>query len=442
MSMILLKLPTRERPQRFSRALWSYLFRAEDPSNIRVIVSMDEDDKENAGIIQAELSTYLTEAKIHVPPLGKRVNKIEAVNRDIPSQGWDILVVASDDMMCVEQGWDKIIRDDMARLHPGGDGCLWYNDAYTGGRICTLPIMDHQYYSRFGFVYAPQYISVKADNEQTEVAQKLGRITYDPRILFRHEHPINNAAVEPDALHHKNEGYFGRDSLTYETRKLAGFHLNGLTPAITKMYSQSDEQQRIKDYFGEMKGCVLDIGANDGTLFSNSRACIERGWKGVLVEPGEKAFDRLLILHAERAAKGQVVVINAAVTEADGEIPFFEGGAHLNKGDVGLLSTLSSSEKERWAVHGNTYTDTTVEGVSFETLRKKIPDHFGSMDLISIDAEGSDWMILQQMDLNTLGCKMIIVESNAGEDKRIIDYCKQFGFTSQARTAENLIFIR
>ena len=57
-----------------------------------------------------------------------------------------------------------------------------------------------------------------------------------------------------------------------------------------KDYSQNGEQKIILEYFQDKyKGKVLDIGANDGITLSNSRALIEKGWDGVLIEPAPSA---------------------------------------------------------------------------------------------------------------------------------------------------------
>ena len=47
------------------------------------------------------------------------------------------------------------------------------------------------------------------------------------------------------------------------------------------MYTQNDEESVIRGYFGyQDPKCLflLDIGANDGQTFSNSRQCILDGW--------------------------------------------------------------------------------------------------------------------------------------------------------------------
>ena len=58
------------------------------------------------------------------------------------------------------------------------------------------------------------------------------------------------------------------------------------------MYSQNNEERIILNYFLNRKGNFLDIGANDGITLSNVRALAEMGWKGCLIEPSKKAYNK------------------------------------------------------------------------------------------------------------------------------------------------------
>lgn len=53
------------------------------------------------------------------------------------------------------------------------------------------------------------------------------------------------------------------------------------------MYSQSDEDEVLSDLFnkiGTETKCLVDIGAGDGILYSNTRRFIENGWYGFLFD--------------------------------------------------------------------------------------------------------------------------------------------------------------
>ena len=57
------------------------------------------------------------------------------------------------------------------------------------------------------------------------------------------------------------------------------------------MYSQRDEEKYILEAFdGKTDGRFLDIGAWHPTVFSNTRALIEMGWSGVMIEPSPGPF--------------------------------------------------------------------------------------------------------------------------------------------------------
>ena len=197
------------------------------------------------------------------------------------------------------------------------------------------------------------------------------------------------------------------------------------------MYSQNNEEQIILDYFGPVfKGTCLDLGANDGVTLSNTRACIERGWKGVMVDASTDMCEKL--------RRFDVEVHNVAMGNTDGFLTFYESGEHLGKGDRSLVSTIVASEMDRWT--NETFTPVTVECVTFATLLTRSAHK--TFDLISIDIEGMDLDVLRQMDLTALGCKMLIVEFN-GKDQPDFDwYCAVHGMKLYAKNAENLIYAR
>ena len=63
---------------------------------------------------------------------------------------------------------------------------------------------------------------------------------------------------------------------------------------MNKKYSQSGQDAFVLSYFNNKRnGVFIDIGANDGETFSNSRQLILDGWNAVLVEPSPKAFAKL-----------------------------------------------------------------------------------------------------------------------------------------------------
>ena len=203
------------------------------------------------------------------------------------------------------------------------------------------------------------------------------------------------------------------------------------------MKSQNNEAQIVADYFKGFKGTVLDIGANDGVTFSNSYDLIKNGWSGVLFEPGE-VFKELENLYTNNP---NVNCYKLAITEKQDQLTFYQSGCHVKNGkDTGLVSTLDYNETIRWRNSGVEFTETKIQAVPFSWVLKW-HKHF---DFITIDAEGFDYQILRQINLNKVCCKCICIEFNGDIKLRLLfeNYCKDYGFKLIHSNRENLIFAK
>lgn len=229
---ILIKFPTRERPDKFFQVLSLYYKKAKDVSNIEFLISCDSDDStmNNPDVIKK-----LENAKKHINLnyyFGNSKTKIEAVNADIEKcKNWDILLLASDDMIPVCDGYDQIIRDDMFTYHRNGDGVLWYNDGNRND-INTLCIFGKKYYERFNYVYNPEYTSLWCDNEFTDVSIFLGKYVKINKTIIEHAHPAYQKA-NFDKLYVKNESFFKKDEAVYNKRKKKNFNLDKFVPYLS-----------------------------------------------------------------------------------------------------------------------------------------------------------------------------------------------------------------
>lgn len=215
MSRILIKFPTRNRHAKAIDVIHKYLSLANDENNIQIIVSVDKDDNPEKYVF--------TDQRVIVkvgPPKGK----IHAINRDIPDHStFDILLLASDDMIPIAHGYDDIIRNEMYKNFPDGDGVVWFNDGFRQNRINTLVICGSKYYQRFGYIYYPEYKSLWCDNEFTDVASRLRKQVYFDRVIIKHEHPANNSSIKTDELYRRNDRYFSIDKDLYMMRRANNF---------------------------------------------------------------------------------------------------------------------------------------------------------------------------------------------------------------------------
>lgn len=229
---LLIKFPSRERPEKFFQALDKYIHFANNVNQLAFLFSFDEDDKTmNNDAVKTRLKEYQSRGIKLVYFFGNNKTKIQAVNADIEKvTGWNVLLLASDDMIPVVQGYDDIIRKDMNDHFRDSDGVLWYSD---GGQnnINTLCILGKKYYDRFNYIYHPEYISLWCDNEFTEVSSKLNRTYKSEKIIIEHQHPVYKK-TQYDSLYAKNESYYSIDEKTFNKRKSLNFNLDTFNKKI------------------------------------------------------------------------------------------------------------------------------------------------------------------------------------------------------------------
>ena len=194
------------------------------------------------------------------------------------------------------------------------------------------------------------------------------------------------------------------------------------------IYSQNNEQLVIEAYFKGKPGHLLDIGANDGQTFSNSRnLLLNLNWSGLLVEPAPKPYAKLKALY-----KGNDLVqtLNVAIGDAEEWVDFYDMGEHVGNGDSSLLSTMVQSECDRW--NGTKFKKTKVRCQPYS----EIEDVY---DFITIDAEGKDIDILRQIDLKHTYC-LCIEWNNNNEVLEEIRAIVPARFSIIHKNLENVIF--
>lgn len=223
---ILVKYPSRQRPDKFFATLDNIGTHFKDQENYKILVSLDtDDDTMRTPEVLTRLKTYLQKYPITVI-FGESKSKIDAVNRDINDfdYDWDIVLIMSDDMLIVQPGIDEYIRGLFLIHFPNKPGAIHLNDGYKGKIICTVSLMNRPYYNKLGKnIYFPDYDSFCSDDDFTEQGYKYKCMVYEPRIFIRHEHPANNKLVQKDELYEYNDGSWKPDSELLKRRRSLGF---------------------------------------------------------------------------------------------------------------------------------------------------------------------------------------------------------------------------
>lgn len=235
---ILLKCPTRSRPQRVVATLTRYLQFAHDPTKIGVAVSCDTTDSSMArNLVQEELHRVLAPAAWHRLFYSPNTSKIEACNANMDEidYPWDIVILVSDDMIPQVRGWDDTIRNHMQSRFPDTDGLLWVNDGCQGDKLNTLCIYGRAMYQRLGCIYEPEYKSLFCDTELTDrckTGDLRDKTLYIPYCLIRHEHPGTGFPQLNDALYMANQAHWSVDMMTYIRRKAYLYDWSILIPTM------------------------------------------------------------------------------------------------------------------------------------------------------------------------------------------------------------------
>ncbi len=209
---LLVKLPTRERPQRALTTVRGFVASAASPERMRIVVSLDSND----GTITEDFVRSLKQLGAEVN-IGKSSGKVDAINRNITGD-FDVLVVIADDIT-PNRHWDNKIRADMGSLWPNLDGAIHYNDGFVADRLCTIPVMGVNLYRKFNYIYNPDYTSLWCDNEYTDILRAFGRLPYIATPIMRHLHPSHPGGHPADDLFRRTESFFYADQITYNRRK-------------------------------------------------------------------------------------------------------------------------------------------------------------------------------------------------------------------------------
>ncbi|CAG5130952.1 unnamed protein product [Candidula unifasciata] len=181
---------------------------------------------------------------------------------------------------------------------------------------------------------------------------------------------------------------------------------------------------------------IVDIGANDGFISSNSFNFIQWGWDAVLVEPQPLELhiaERNIKMYVDRYNDGDQMVkyVQSAIGSTDGSVDFV-----ITKNTMGAESHIKS---QRRINEGDVIVPMPVMTVKTLVAEVAVPKNFG---ILSIDAEGSGYEILKQwIALNFRPAYIIYEHLHAQEPKSAVaDYLKENGYHYLGTLGWNMIF--
>lgn len=219
---------------------------------------------------------------------------------------------------------------------------------------------------------------------------------------------------------------------------LVSFIANVYSLDSSSFKSQAGQDKFVYECFFTNKkdGFFLDIGAHDGTSFSNTyffEKCL--GWKGICFEPLPHLFAKLKECR-------DCICINACVSHTQGTVPFL----HLDSCDE-MLSGMCGTYDNRQlltvmhdiSVHGGECKILQLPSVNINTILKEY--NVSHIDFLSLDTEGSELEILKSIDFSQITIDVITVENNFNEPY-VQEFLEAHGFALIKRMHVDDIYIR
>jgi FkbM family methyltransferase len=175
-----------------------------------------------------------------------------------------------------------------------------------------------------------------------------------------------------------------------------------MTSTTFDSYAQNGEDVVLWRALGNIQnGRYIEVGANDPTLHSITRAFYDRGWRGITVEPVHACAER------HRAERPGDLLVEAAVTNEPVDT------VTLHQIDDSGLSTLVDAISEQHEVSGWQAHDVQVPARSLDSILSEAG--WGGLDIhfATVDVEGAESAVLNSVDLTVWRPWVIVIESTA-----------------------------
>ncbi len=142
-------------------------------------------------------------------------------------------------------------------------------------------------------------------------------------------------------------------------------------------------------------GFYIDVGANDPTSDSVTKAFYDRGWHGLNIEPSPKFYKRLC---AERTRD---INLQIAVSDCEGKLTFFDAGEGLSTVDVNVAANLSRD--------GRQLVERSIPAQTLSAICEQYAE--GEIHFLKIDVEGHEFSVLRGMDFQRWRPWILLIES-------------------------------
>jgi len=177
---------------------------------------------------------------------------------------------------------------------------------------------------------------------------------------------------------------------------------------VNNFYSQYGEEIFLLEYFKDINGFLVEIGAADGTANSNSRRLLELGWGGLLVEPNKKNYNLIYNLHKDN---NKVFLENCGCSNTTEEKKFY---IDLND-QFQQLSTYSTDQVEACkSIFSCEFIQQDSKIIKTQELFDKY--NIEKINFLSIDTESYDQKVLYGINFDKTDITLICIEQQDLDD--------------------------
>lgn len=173
-------------------------------------------------------------------------------------------------------------------------------------------------------------------------------------------------------------------------------------------FSQSGEDIQVYNILRpnvNKNGTYVDVGAFHPTHLSNTHLLYMNGWRGLNLDatPGSmQAFNNI---------RPGDINLEQAVSDKEEELVFYE---HTSRAESSFDITHTLDKKKDGLMK-----ETRLKTKSLNTILSE--NNISSIDMLTVDAEGFDFRILNALDFDKYQPKLIVIEQVADDIEEIIE---------------------
>lgn len=234
--------PTRGRVRNVRDFLNSVRRTAVAPGRIEALFYVDADDPDLKGYQDLFgrarwLFGEIGGCGLHV---GEPIGVPAAWNRLAEAATGDLLLMANDDQLYVDHGWDVAVDSrvgELTRLYPDGVLCLYFDAGQYPEGGCDFPILSRTWYETVGYFTPTIFQQWEVERWLFDIADRLGRLYPVPGVLVEHRH-YQDYKAPFDATYQRHrttrEKSFADHALFLRTQKLRDAEVRKLRAVIDR----------------------------------------------------------------------------------------------------------------------------------------------------------------------------------------------------------------